>query len=389
MRTVTDFIVITISFIAIGVIIGCEGPQGPPGPQGDPGLGSFAFESFADSIQCATCHTPDVDTTYFVNARKYQWSASLHANGGDLERNGPNCAGCHTTEGFLDRWRNGWTSQIVAEVFNPSPPNCFACHSPHLRGDFTLREADPVTIASFVANAPDAVFNYGAGNQCVQCHQTRTTTPMTPIPDPTKTAVTDTITISTSRWYPHYGVNGQMLMGKGGYEFVDYTYTGSSNHTYNLAIEQNGCASCHMGVQSDDLGTGNAGGHTMKITWVPEGETGGELSYFLAGCQDPGCHGEGIETTDISGPSTGGVGAQTLVRAYVDTLFGLIDARGWFNADTLVNASTSNPLKISPASRAGAIYNYFFIEHEGSMGVHNTKYALELLKSSVAELRKP
>jgi hypothetical protein len=181
-----------------------------------------------------------------------------------------------------------------------------------------------------------------------------------------------------------------MLMGTGGFEFVDYSYPNpkSSNHTFNLGIQTNGCASCHMGEQSDDLGTGNAGGHTMRITWVPEGEEGEELSYFLAGCQDPGCHGEDMETTDIVGPSTGGVGAQTLVEAYMDTLHDLIDARGWFNADNLVNASNSNPLKISPESRAGAIYNYFFIEHEGSRGVHNTKYALELLKSSIAELRK-
>jgi hypothetical protein len=224
---------------------------------------------------------------------------------------------------------------------------------------------------------------------CVECHQTRSTTTLAPIPDPTKTAITDTITISTSRWYPHYGVNGQMLMGTGGYEFVDYTYPGNSNHTTNTGIKISGCATCHMGEQADDVGTGNAGGHTMKITWVPDPESGGEISYFLAGCQDPGCHGETIENTDHVGPNTEGMGAQTMIRAYMDTLYGLINDRGWFNADTLVNATSSSPLKIAPASRAGAIWNYFFIEHEGSMGVHNTLYARELLKSSIAELRKP
>jgi len=326
---------------------------------------------------------------YNVWARRYQWSVSLHAVGGNLERNGENCAGCHTTEGFLERWREGWVGQVVDPVLNPSPPNCFACHSPHLRANFTLREANPVTITSYVAGVANAVFDYGTGNQCVQCHTTRDTSPMIPTPDPTHTGVTDTITIATSRWYPHYGVQGQMLMGMGGFEFVDYDYTGSSNHTLNPGILENGCASCHMGEQSDDLGTGNAGGHTMKITWVPAGEEGEELAYFLAGCQDAGCHGEGIETTDIPGPSTGTVGAQTLIHAYVDTLYGLMEARGWFTADSALNASTSIPLKIAPESRSGALYNYFFIEHEGSFGVHNTKYALELLKSSVAELRKP
>jgi hypothetical protein len=213
---------------------------------------------------------------------------------------------------------------------------------------------------------------------------------MSPIPDPTRTADTDTITIRSSRWYPHYGVQGQMLMGTGGFEFVDYVYTGSSNHATNTGILENGCASCHMGVQSDDLGTGNAGGHTMRITWVPAGEEGEEVSYFLAGCQDAGCHGESIETTDIPGSSTGGVGAQTLVEAYLDTLHGLLVDRGWIvDATGLVNASGSSPLKIAPESSSGALYNYFFVEHEGSRGVHNTKYAVELLQSSVAELRKP
>ena len=45
-------------------------------------------------------------------------------------------------------------------------------------------------------------------------------------------------------------------------------------------------------------------------------------------------------------------------------------------------------LKI-PAIKAGAMYNYFFIEHDLSQGVHNSKYAIQLLLDSIAELRKP
>jgi hypothetical protein len=59
-------------------------------------------------------------------------------------------------------------------------------------------------------------------------------------------------------------------------------------------------------------------------------------------------------------------------------------AEGW-----QVNASNASPLKIRPASRAGALYNYWFLEHEGSFGVHNSKYAIELLQSSITDLRKP
>ena len=48
---------------------------------------------------------------------------------------------------------------------------------------------------------------------------------ISPKPDPTKTAQTDIITITSSRWYQHYGVQGSMLSGHGGFEFQGYNYT--------------------------------------------------------------------------------------------------------------------------------------------------------------------
>jgi len=384
MKTMQHLLTLVLFLLLAGLVTSCEGPQGPPGPAGDPGGGVFAFEGFADSIQCGDCHTPDTDTTYYVAARQYQWNQSLHAVGGNLERNGSTCAGCHTAEGLLERWREGWTDQVVDPVLNPAPINCFVCHSPHLRADFSLREADPVTIASFVNNVPDAVFDYGAGNMCVQCHTTRTSSPMSPKPDPT--APTATISIATSRWYPHYGVQGQMLMGEGGFEYTDYTYTGNSNHSNNAGILENGCAGCHMAEQADgDLGTGNAGGHTMNITWQPAGEEP-DTSYFLGGCEDAGCHGEGFHpTTDYAGATTAPVGAQTFIRGLLDSLHTLLINGGYLTEEGLVNASSSSPLVITN-EEAGALFNYFFVEHEGSFGVHNTKYAKELLESSIAKL---
>lgn len=385
MKKLTTVLLTAALFACIGLITGCEGPEGPQGPQGPPGTPGVSFEGFADSIQCGSCHTPDIDTMYYVFARKYQWGQSLHAVGGNLERNGSTCAGCHSTEGLLERWNEGWTTQVVDPVLNPAPINCFACHSPHMRGDFSLREADPVNIVSFVNTVPDAVFDYGPGNMCVQCHQTRTSSAMSPKPDPT--APTATISITSSRWYPHYGVQGQMLMGEGGFEFADVTYTGNSNHTNNPGIKENGCAGCHMAEQADgDLGTGNAGGHTMKITWQPSGEEP-DTSYFLAGCEDAGCHGENFSTTtNYAGSSTAPVGAQTAIHELLDSLHTILIDRGYINPATgLVNASSSSPLVITN-EQAGALFNFWFVEHEGSFGIHNTKYAKELLESSIAKL---
>lgn len=375
--------------LLVGLFAACEGPEGPAGPKGDQGDPADPFvnwEGYKEGIVCADCHNPDYDTTYFVWARKYQWELSKHSYGGDFERNSSTCAACHTTEGFIQAWQG----KTVTSHVNASPPGCFACHSPHSRADFSLRTEDPVTIVAAVAGVNDFVFDYGKGNLCVSCHKTRTIdgVPMSPEPDPTKTANTDTITITSSRWYPHYGVQGQMLAGTGGFQFTDYTYTGNSNHTTNTVIMDEGCIGCHMA--DPNVGGGIGGGHTMNIEYL---NTSGNPTYLLTGCTITGCHPSGGFTIDYIGASailTGGVGSQTATEAYLDTLHTLLVDKGWLNASTgLVNASTSNPLKIAPESRAGSMFNYFFIEHDLSKSSHNTRYALELLISSIRELRKP
>jgi len=387
-------------FLAAGLLMaalqGCKGPEGPAGPPGESKI--LQLEGFAADINCGDCHNPDTDTTYYVWAKKYQWEESKHFFGGDFERNSSTCAGCHTTEGYVQRMKAGnpamntsgtWT--VVTNHVDASPPGCFACHSPHSNGDFATRSATPVTLTSGVTGVANATFDYGTGNLCVNCHQPRTVSPK---PDPTKTATTDTLTITSSRWYPHYGVQSQMLMGTGGFQFPTYTYTGNSNHAANTAIKAKGCISCHMADAA--AGSGLAGGHTMNIEFE---NTSGASAYLLNGCTASGCHSATGFTVNYIGASASlvptGMGTHTAVEAYLDTLWNLLGNKGWVDTVStssnfgLVKASSSSPLKIVPAVRGGALFNYYFVEHDLSKGSHNTKYAIELLKSSIAEVRKP
>ena len=345
-------IILVVLIAVLFVFGGCEGPAGTNGIDGkNATIPPFNLEGYAPGIKCASCHTADQDTTYFVAGRAYEWQQSKHAVGGDLDRNALGCAGCHTTEGFVQRWSNEMAKSVYCVRYIASkPPGLFCVSlSSCTRQLLPRRDTTAVTISSFITGVPDAVFDYGNGNICVRCHQTRTTSPMSPKPDPTKTAMTDTLRITSSRWYPHYGVNGQMLMGTGGFQFVDYTYTGNSNHTSNTVIRQEGCPKCHM-AEPVGGGAGKGGGHTMWIAY--EGESG--EAFVLTGCRDAGCHGTSITTPDIPGSSTGGVGAQTLILRNLDTLQQLLASRNWLDTTTgLLRASTSNPLKIVPASRAG------------------------------------
>lgn len=379
-------IVITL-FATLALVAGCQGPQGPAGPPGESSI--LQLEGFAAGIKCGDCHNTDTDTVYYVWAKKYQWELSKHFFGGDFERNQAPCSGCHTTEGFVQRMLKGdpaltstnWAG-VVTNHYDASPPGCFACHSPHSNANFSLRTTKPVTPVSPLSTAIPAL-DYGTGNLCISCHQPR---PLNPVMPATPSA-TDSLTITNSRWYPHYGVQGLMLAGQSGFKFPDFTYTGNSPHTSLAAIKQDGCVVCHMAPSN--AGSGIAGGHTMNIRYT---NTSGQTAWNINGCLGSGCHATMTNVDNYVSSSstlTGGLGARRYVQMYLDTLHTLLVNKNYINATTgLVNASSSSPLKI-PALKAGALYNFFFLEHDLSFGIHNSKYAIELIQSSIAEMKKP
>lgn len=375
------------------LLVSCKGPEGPMGPQGDPGkdgtnAGFVYFEGFKENLKCGTCHTSDNDTALFVNARSLQYASSGHQTGTAWARNNTTCAGCHTTEGFLERARGGFVTHLTKDYFNGTPPNCFTCHSPHMQGNFTMRDTSAVKIKSFVANVADYTFDIGKSNVCVKCHATRETSPLSPMPDPTKTALTDSIVITSNRYYPHYGVQGQILMGKGGFEFAGYSYP-SSSHTSLATSKTLQCASCHM-AQPTVIANGVpvAGGHTLKMGYYSS-ETDTIGSVNVAGCRTSGCHSDFTANTMTRTNFKKYRSAQQDLQTGLDSLKKLLVAKNWLVSSTdLANASSSKPLVIKPAYKAGALFNYFFLEHEGSHGIHNTKYAKAVLDASIAELNK-
>ena len=299
-----------------------------------------------------------------------QWATSKHANGGAYFENSTVCVSCHTTEGFISE-QLGYPLEDHAIS---SPIGCFACHSPHSRADFSLRTVEPVTLLAGVVGEPDNLFDYGKGNLCASCHKPRPLANINPKPDPTKTAITDTIVINTRRWYQHYGVQAVMLAGWNGFEFQGYTFQ-NSTHTTASTIQEEGCVVCHMALQPRNP----AGGHSM---WL-ESEEGGELTV---GCTTTGCHTAPM-TLDYDG-------VQTETEELLDSLATLLLDRDWIYINDeggySVNAGGGTPrngkLYIAPAYLSGAIYNFFFVEHDLSFGVHNTKYAQQLLEASIAEL---
>lgn len=374
-----QFLTVLIALTLLS-LVACEGPAGPAGKDGSQGAagkdaGFVYFEGFKADLKCASCHNPDTDTTYYKAAATFQWAASKHANGGTAFESGASCAECHTTEGFVQKM-NGMT---VTQKSNSSPVGCFACHSPHKNGDFTLRKSTAVTLFSNLTGVADYSFDYGKGNLCAQCHRPRSQSVKL---DPSKSTTTnDTIKITSGRWYSHYGVQTQMLMGKGGYEWSNGPVAvGNSFHTTATQIKSDGCTICHMTTAQGDY----SGGHSMKLESEEEGQN-------LNGCKTSGCHGTTLTSLDYKS-------AMTNTHKYLDTLKVLLAQANML--DTVANQAragnvtwpdgtrkTYGTLAITPSNKAGALWNFFLVEHDLSSGVHNTAYAQALLQNSIAKMR--
>ncbi len=419
-----------LTAIALFGLIACEGPAGPAGKDGATGAtgkdaGFVYFEGFKADLKCATCHAPnDVDTTFRVITKSTQYETSGHKELGNYDRNTTTCAGCHTNEGFFERTTRGVANEtftlnaasgpmVNQNYYSSSPVGCFTCHTPHKRGDFTLRDTvGQVKIFSLVAGNTTKTFTGNTTAQlCVKCHQPRMTsqfligtTNLSWQPDPTKTGATDTAKIYTSRWNNHVSGEGiQTLLGFGGVEFAGYTYS-SSYHSTALQNKTLDCADCHMATPIGNKG----GGHTFKVGYIPEGST--TTSYNFAGCNTTSCHGTSGAITSTSAKwatvraeMTGKI--RQLASIMMDsTVVGkwTVKKAGKFNpwitmtvstttGDTsyAANANTgTNVLQIIPAAKAGALWNLQMAIYEASHGIHNTAYTRSLLDASIAELKK-
>jgi Zn finger protein HypA/HybF involved in hydrogenase expression len=378
-------VLIVLTAIALFGLIACEGPAGPAGKDGATGKDGVAgkdagfvyFDGFKADLKCSSCHNADTDTVNNVAARSIQWANSLHGSGTASEENRVSCVECHSTEGFIMKAK-GIT--IASDIVNVTPPNCFACHSPHAKGDFSLRTTASVSLTSNIIGVNASTFNVGNGNLCVACHRPRpiTASATTMLPDPTKTAMTDTLKIASSRWYGHYGVQGQILIGAGAFQFQGTTtYGTTSQHSTMAPISTNGCITCHMADFTPANAYGNKiGGHTMAISYIPEGST--TTVEMLNGCKT--CH-SSITKLDYNSKVT-------TFKANLDTLKKLLVAKNWIDTLDALKATSTAPLKIVPASRGGALFNYMMLIHDGSKGVHNPIYANDVVRASIAEMRK-
>ena len=319
---------------------GPAGPAGPAGPQGEPG----AAASFsATDLTCTQCH----NNTTLIDGKKYAWATSRHGTAGlawEEEAGNQTCAGCHEGSSFIDRTAANQTFADYAaakDVTLPdaTPQTCRTCHTIHTtytKDDFGLRTVAPVAMV-----ISQQTFDKGMGNLCVNCHQARRYMANFAAKDASGNVIAGKVDVST-RFNPHLSNQSDMMLGVGGGGDV----TGSPAAHYTMTTDA--CVTCHLGDSAN---------HTFKA----------EVSACVA------CHAD-AKDTDINGKVTEMQGKYDALKAALIAAKQL-DDKGAAIATKGVDEAAAFPLWV-----------YGYITEDGSMGVHNPKYASALLDAALAAL---
>jgi hypothetical protein len=331
------------------ILNSCEGPQGPPGLDGEDGIDGINGVDANET--CIVCHNNEV----VLLAKQQQALSSHHLTGGNYARNHADCAICHTHQGFIETIESN-ALEASGDIENPAPINCRTCHMIHTNydeGDWTLTTSSAVDLDY----GGQTVDMGGSSNLCVNCHQIR---PLSP--DPVLGGAD--VTITSSRWGPHHGPQGNNIWGVGGYEIAgSKTYPAAGSHAHADA----GCTTCHMAAIP--YGGPTAGGHTFNMTYTYHSS----VEENLDACTS--CH-TTLEEFDHNGVMTE---VEDLI-SQIDTIF--MD-KGWISEPGGTWEGT--PFTVT-ADEAGAMLNYLIVLEDKSMGVHNPPYIIALLTNTIESL---
>ncbi len=324
---------------------------------------------------CGSCHTGSHQPT------KEEWEASPHSEvvehvaGYFADPNRgltflPSCGPCHSGDYRVWGMENGRISDVDLRGKTReemTPVTCSLCHDPHIatgnnaeagretqlrHKEYWNPEEDP-----YMGGDPTDREVYTRVNHvCGQCHNRRGANP------------SDAgLEASTSR-PAHYSVQLDFLLGLGGVE--DGGPPALSEHRFNPKQ----CATCHVSMKEYESEANPAvTGHTFRVR--------------LEGCAP--CHSVGDAAARM-------LATKSDIEARLASLKWRLDNWGrTANIEDKAEMSweysayggpSSTGQKQIPIEVKRARYNYYYVEHDGSFGVHNAKYARYLIQVANQQL---
>jgi hypothetical protein len=336
---------LTVAAFVLTACGGAAGPAGPAGPAGAAGpAGPAGPAAVSTDLSCTECH----NDTSIITGKKAPWSVSGHGSGTAFleEKDRNTCVFCHSGASFSAAIAEGKNfTQVETGDANPTHQDCRTCHQIHVTytgEDWALETDAPVTMVT-----SQATFDGGSGNLCANCHQARRYMAGFAAKDAAGAVIPDQYT-ATARFNTHYSVQADTLMG-----VVDVAANlgveGKPGAHYSMV--ENTCVGCHMG-ESDAHG------------FEPQ----------LGACVT--CHAD-AENFDVNG-------YQTAFEEKVKELEAALLAKGLIAEGAEGYAAVPGSYDKAPAS---AMFTYFLIEEDGSMGIHNPNYFTALVDAALAALK--
>ncbi len=411
--------------------IQCENCHGP----GSVHTGTLSY----DQSVCFQCHD-DTDDEDIPN----EWRTSVHAQSltaaGGLVTQNLGCVQCHVSQEIVAVNFEGQPPTIVT---NPYPVNCVACHDPHSAANpnqLRLYGSEAVAGGSFTLT------NVGAGAICTMCHTDQTSNPNSAIQNALSQVGTSTAATAAASAVDIHHTTAEVFAAGQGFTLVGagaYAATvQSSPHTTGALSSTNGkdlCVTCHM--YNPSYFTVTTGNHSFSMSdgLVDDTEScaqchtvgytsGAQYTYVVTGFDTwvdptkgpvPNWDGSPLLPCSIGNVCTSGTeGIQDRVQGLLSVLACAITTT---STPTLPGTCTANTVDINgnpvvwtvniPTTRgtanvlspsngtAGfsftdtftqqeldAVYNYNVVFNEGSMGIHNTKFDVELLQKAFYDL---
>jgi hypothetical protein len=265
---------------------------------------------------------------------------------------------CHSGIGFVDRIDGISPPRVDYEAIT-----CATCHDPHsVDNPHQVRTTADVILNDVSApGGATVITDGGQGKLCMNCHKSRRDA--------------EVYAQSYHRHYgPHYGPQADMLAGANAVFYgMDIP---SSGH---LVAVEDACVTCHLQETSrSDPAHGEAGGHTFKMKWDAGTEDPADDVDLVGACVN--CHGD-ITTFDFPRQDYDGDGVLEGVQTEVEGLMHQLAIL----LPPLDDPAVSVTSDYTTLQLQGA-YNYIMVEDDGSKGVHNTSFAVGLLKASIATL---
>jgi len=361
-----DLLVSGFSGLVNHANIGCESCHGPGSEHGGSG-GNVAKIAISREVgACAQCHgEPGPTGNYPLGQYELSghseaiWSSSFAQGASSQNNNLQNCIRCHDAQGFVNFTKGQITNTTGMKQHQHEAITCATCHDPHGNGEeYAIRET-PVG-SDTLGNGFSYTEFGGVGQLCMNCHKSRR-----------DGATYGSSTVSSSHWGPHHSVQTDVYLGKNAADF-GVTYQ-SSNHRYAVG---DACVTCHMAETpaSPDPNQNKVGGHSWSMH---NAETGYDNT---ASCES--CHGPKESFEDfVAQTDYDGDGTVEPVMEEVDGLIHLLST--WLPPVGIDSISWTDIRDAGNVMYNKAYWNYQLIAYDGSKGMHNTKFAIDVLTKSI------